>query len=242
MKDREYYDLLGVSTNATNVELKKAYYKQSRHVHPDRNPNDPEAAKKFHELSQAYQILSNEQARAFYDKNGKSESNEAEMQLTDIDPYVFFAVMFGSDQVRPYIGELWIANKADSLMKDQSLMQDFQNEGFDEAAFREKAVKRSEEELLKQRKRQVECAINLRERVQPYVDGSQDEAEFVALCQEEAANITNSSFGDIFYTEKKNNQHQNKKQPQQKPHKQKPTNRCSIHAFLRPTSCQRWRT
>ena len=46
VKDREYYDLLKVSTNATSGELKKAYYREARVCHPDKNPNDPEAAKK----------------------------------------------------------------------------------------------------------------------------------------------------------------------------------------------------
>lgn len=106
VKEREYYDLLKVSTNATSGELKKAYYKEARICHPDKNPGDPEAAKKFQELGHAYQILSSEQSRAAYDKNGKGESNDAEMSLSDIDPKIFFAVMFGSEAVRPYIGEV----------------------------------------------------------------------------------------------------------------------------------------
>jgi curved DNA-binding protein CbpA len=239
VKDSEYYDLLKVSTSATSGELKKAYYKEARVCHPDKNPGDPESARKFQELGHAYQTLSSEQTRAAYDKNGKSESNDAEMQLTDIDPKIFFAVMFGSEAVRPYIGEvsesmggtlrnetklsktpelpaivsrflscpspwfiqLWIANKADSIMKEQAMQQFKEDEAeFDEDAFREGAMERSAMDAFKQRKREVECAINIRERIAPFVDGSQDDSEFIALCQAEAAGITKAMFGDIFCT------------------------------------------
>jgi len=203
VKDRKYYDLLNVSTNATAAELKKAYYKEARKVHPDKNPDDPEAAEKFQALGQAYQVLSNDDKRAAYDKNGESPEADSDMKLTDIDPTVFFAVMFGSDSVRPYIGELWIANKADTLMKDQAVAE-FQagatgeSEEIDEDAFRENAAKRTLKDALKQRRREVESGIHIRERIAPYVDGTQDEAEFVAVIQEEAANITKGAFGSVF--------------------------------------------
>lgn len=178
--------------------------------HPDKNPGDPDAAKKFQELGHAYQILSNEQTRANYDKNGKPDPSAAtvEMSLTDIDPTIFFAVMFGSEAVRSYIGDLWIAGKADSLMKEQAMMEfatsDTDDEGeepkFDEEQLRRNAVKRSAADALKQREREVEIAIFLREQISLFVNGTQDEAEFVATCQEEAANITKGSFGDVFCT------------------------------------------
>merc|ERR1719223_951558 len=118
VKDREYYDLLAVSTNATQGEIKKAYYKEARKVHPDKCPDDPDAATKFQALGQAYQILSNEQTRAAYDKNGKPENENADALASEIDPTVFFNVMFGSTLVEPYVGELWIASVADVMMKD----------------------------------------------------------------------------------------------------------------------------
>lgn len=207
VKDREYYDLLKVSTNASAAELKKAYYREARVCHPDKNQGDPEAAKRFQELGHAYQVLSNEQSRASYDKLGKPDSNMAatEMQLSDIDPTIFFAVMFGSEGVRSYVGDLWIAGKADSLMKEQAIMEfstgeDGEEKEIDEETFRKKAAHRSAADVLKQRKREVEIAIFLREKIQPFVNDSIDEAEFVAHCQEEAANITKGTFGDVFCT------------------------------------------
>lgn len=201
VKDREYYDLLKVSTDATQMEIKKAYYKEARKCHPDKNPNDPDAAKKFQTLGHAYQVLSNEQTRAHYDKNGVLDS-ESEIAMQEIDPYVFFAVMFGSEAVHKYIGELWIANKADSLMKEQADMEFRNQENLDDLDARHEYVKRTtaalEADKLKQRKREVTCAINLRERIEPFVDGSQNESEFIALCQAEAATITKGTFGDVF--------------------------------------------
>ena len=205
VKDREYYDLLQVSTNASQAEIKKAYYKEARKCHPDKNPNDPEAAKKFQELGHAYQILSNEQSRTRYDKQGKPDTT-AEEQLQEIDPYVFFAVMFGSHLVEPYIGELWIANTADSLMKEAATNQfddmDDQNseKEMDEEERARRAKTSSDEAKLKQRKREVKCAMNLRARIAPFVDETEDEATFTISCQEEAMKISKGSFGEVFST------------------------------------------
>ena len=178
--------------------------------HPDKNPGDPNAAKKFQELGHAYQILSNEQSRASYDKNGKPDANAAstEMSLTDIDPTIFFAVMFGSEAVRAYVGDLWIAGKADTLLKEQAMMEFATDENgeedgelkIDEEQFRKNAAKRSKTDALKQREREIEIAIFLREQISLFVSGTMDEAEFVAYCQEEAATITKGSFGDLFCT------------------------------------------
>jgi molecular chaperone DnaJ len=67
---RDYYDILGVSKSASQDELKKAYRKLAMQHHPDKNPGDKKAEEKFKELSHAYDILSDEQKRAAYDRFG----------------------------------------------------------------------------------------------------------------------------------------------------------------------------
>ncbi len=70
MSKRDYYDVLGVSKTATADELKKAYRKLARQYHPDVNKDNPEAAEKFKECSEAYSVLSDETKRSQYDQFG----------------------------------------------------------------------------------------------------------------------------------------------------------------------------
>ena len=205
VKDREFYDLLGVSTNASAGDIKKAYYKEARKCHPDKCLDDPEAAAKFQALGHAYQILSNEQSRANYDKNGKPESNSDAALSNEIDPLVFFAVMFGSHLVEPYVGELWIATTADTLMKDameqqQAMDIDMETMTEEDAAKLLRGGTSNAEMVLKQRKREVKCALNLREKIMPYLEAKDEDDlhSFKASIQKEAAKIADTSFGPTF--------------------------------------------
>lgn len=70
MAKQDYYELLGVARSATADELKKAYRKLAMQYHPDRNPGDKNAEQKFKELSEAYDVLKDDQRRAAYDRYG----------------------------------------------------------------------------------------------------------------------------------------------------------------------------
>lgn len=70
MSKRDYYDILGVSKNAENGELKKAYRKMALKFHPDKNPDNKEAEEKFKEAAEAYEVLSDPQKKARYDQYG----------------------------------------------------------------------------------------------------------------------------------------------------------------------------
>lgn len=70
MSKRDYYEILGVTKQITEVELKKAYRALAMQHHPDRNPDNPEAEEKFKQLSEAYAVLSDPQKRNTYDQFG----------------------------------------------------------------------------------------------------------------------------------------------------------------------------
>ncbi|CAX45307.1 conserved hypothetical protein [Candida dubliniensis CD36] len=101
--DTTYYDLLNIETSATSLEIKKAYRKAAIKLHPDKNPNDPDAAARFQEVGEAYQVLSDESLRAKYDKYGKQESIPQEGFE---DPAEFFSMIFGGEAFKDWIGEL----------------------------------------------------------------------------------------------------------------------------------------
>ncbi len=67
---RDYYEVLGVSRDASDAEIKKAFRRLARELHPDVNKHDPEAEDKFKQAAEAYEVLSDSERRATYDRYG----------------------------------------------------------------------------------------------------------------------------------------------------------------------------
>ncbi len=77
MNERDYYEVLGVSKDASQAEIKSAFRKLAKKYHPDLNKDNPSAAEKFKEVSEAYEVLGDETKRKNYDQFGKAGVNGA---------------------------------------------------------------------------------------------------------------------------------------------------------------------
>jgi molecular chaperone DnaJ len=94
---RDYYEVLGVTRTATEVEIKSAYRKLAMTYHPDRNPNNPDAEEKFKELTEAYAILADSEKRSLYDRFGHAGVSSSAGGPAGFDPSIFqdFGDIFG---------------------------------------------------------------------------------------------------------------------------------------------------
>src|SRR5579872_2763698 len=109
MAKRDYYEILGISKTASTEEIKKSYRKVAMQYHPDRNPGDKSAEEKFKEAAEAYEILSDQDKRAQYDRYGHAgvSSNgrgghPGGMNMEDI--FSQFGDIFGEDIFGSFFG------------------------------------------------------------------------------------------------------------------------------------------
>ena len=75
MEYKDYYKILGVSKDASQDDIKRAYRRYAKKYHPDLNPGDKEAERRFKEINEAYQVLGDEQKRKKYDAFGSSSKD-----------------------------------------------------------------------------------------------------------------------------------------------------------------------
>ena len=91
--DTSYYDLLSVKPWASRADIRKAYYRESRKFHPDKNDGCKESTDRFQSLTEAYQVLSSNELRNLYDTRGRASTQTASM----VDPGLFYMMLFGID-------------------------------------------------------------------------------------------------------------------------------------------------
>lgn len=111
-----YYGILGVSTDATADDIKKAYRRLAIKHHPDKNPDDPTAGERFTQIGIAYQTLSDPALRKKYNEFGAKESQP---EGGFVDPEEVFGAIFGGDRFVPIIGHIGLASDMKAAMQEE---------------------------------------------------------------------------------------------------------------------------
>ncbi|CRH00430.1 DnaJ protein, putative [Plasmodium relictum] len=171
VKNDEFYRILKVPIDASQNEIKRQYYKLAKEFHPDKC-SDLKAKEEFQKIGEAYQVLGDIERRKRYDKEGKTALNN--MQF--IDSTFFFTLLFGSEKLDPYIGKLRMVMyvEYEQLYKDEDVQRII---------------------IKEQNKREVQLALHLREILNNYIYGNQE--EYLNKFKNEVKELCQTSFGHV---------------------------------------------
>jgi X-domain of DnaJ-containing/DnaJ domain len=197
VKDLTYYNMLNVPSSAELKDIKQAYRREARLVHPDKNPGNETAAELFRKLHLAYLTLSDTEQRLAYDTWGFSEKyleggGDGALGIPLFDPHVFFTILFNAQPVEQYVGNFTLSFATTKILN-------FARSGGADSA----------DDLLKffwsstdtsgvpsrQRKRELNIALFLNDRVKSFVNGMVSRSEFRDICRQEAQSIALGQFG-----------------------------------------------
>jgi curved DNA-binding protein CbpA len=175
--DMTYYESLEINADAEQAKIKRQYYLLARKYHPDRVGKDnKEAADKFKDIAEAYQVLSDPELREKYNKEGKeglsADRTGVAAGPAKVDPALLFAFLFGSDKFGDYTGRLSTATSA--------LVADSERIGAVEAR-------------VVQKRRVTRLALKLAERLQIWTTEDYDGAK--AIWESAATDLSEASYG-----------------------------------------------
>lgn len=180
VKETAFYDQLGVEPDASSAQIKKAYYKLARQCHPDKNPDDEQAKERFQQLSNAYQVLSDEDLRAKYDVSGSAGLDEQ----SKMDSKSFYMMMFGSEEFEPLVGRMNVLS-----------MMGIDDEEDEPPADVDKHLYEAARGELRTWHREVTCAINLVDLLEPFVSGQLTEDNFRHKLEAQGCELCRSAMG-----------------------------------------------
>lgn len=170
-----YYETLEVDSTADESKIKRQYYLLARKYHPDKNDGDGEAAEKFKAVAEAYQVLSDPELRAKYDKGGRDALSGDKTSGNDshtADPSLLLAYLFGSDKFNDFVGRL--ATSTSAMLGDTTKLSVLQAR-------------------ILQGRRVARLALKLVDRIAPWVSGDFEMAE--TLWTSEADALSKASYG-----------------------------------------------
>jgi curved DNA-binding protein CbpA len=178
VKDMYYYNSLGIPASADGALIKRKYYLLARQYHPDRvGYDDIEAADKFKEIAEAYQVLSDPVLRKKYDEGGRealsADKTSASGGPSTMDPSLLFPFLFGSDKFFDYVGRLSTATSASVGDSPKISVGDARK---------------------LQKRRVTRMALFLIEKIDPWIK-SGDAATIEAVWKAEAEELAKASFG-----------------------------------------------
>ncbi|WVR08665.1 hypothetical protein IAU60_005723 [Kwoniella sp. DSM 27419] len=210
--DLAYYDVLGLDSQCTTEEVKKAYRRLAIKLHPDKNRDDPDAEEKFKQISIAYQVLSDPDLRRKYNEFGqKNGGGVAEPAGGFQDPEEVFGKMFGGDRFEDLIGTISIGKDMKDAFQQQGDQDpnDYMMGPGGKAMLKPEAMQRKMvrdrlvmEEKQRQRKERVDkLAKNLVNKLNIYTEGAKGPedklvaASFREICRLEAEDLKEESYG-----------------------------------------------
>uniref|UniRef100_A0A6B2L580 J domain-containing protein n=1 Tax=Arcella intermedia TaxID=1963864 RepID=A0A6B2L580_9EUKA len=120
------YEVLGVTRDATNAQIKKAYYQKARDFHPDKNADNPQAEDMFKLISEAYNILSDPEKRKVFDLGGYDAVKATEQGMPD--PSIIFKGIFGAGAFDDTFGELNFLNMPEPGLSEEEMIMKLQLE------------------------------------------------------------------------------------------------------------------